>query len=282
MYILFDIGGTNTRVARSRDLASFDHMVKYKTPKDFDEGIEKFVATAQELAGDETIEMIAGGIAGPLDAEKTMPVGGPNILGYHNKPLKMELQQRLGAPVFLENDASMGTLGEANFGAGKEYRVVVYMTISTGVGGGKTVDGVLSPSADGFEPGWQIVDAGNTLCEGCSERGYLIDYISGASVEKRHGKKPYEITDKDFWDEKARLLAYGLNNIAVIWSPDIIVLGGSMMKEIGIPVESTRKYLKEVLHIFPEPPIVEKAVLGDELGLYGAMAYLKQKRENGK
>ncbi|OIO32029.1 MAG: hypothetical protein COZ49_00965 [Candidatus Yonathbacteria bacterium CG_4_10_14_3_um_filter_47_65] len=278
MYILFDIGGTNTRVVRSNDLKVFSDVVKYETPKDFAEGISKLVATAQRLAGGEYIEAAAGGIAGPLDAKKTMAVGGPNIPGYHEKPLKSELESHFGAPVHIENDASMGTLGEANFGAGKGYRVVVYMTISTGVGGAQTVNGALSSSSKGFEPGWQIIDAGNTLCSGCSEYGYLIDYISGASVEKRHGKKPYEITDKDFWENKARLLAYGLNNLAVIWSPDIIILGGSMMKTIGIPVESVRRCLKEVLHIFSEPPIIEKAVLGDELGLYGAMAYIAQKK----
>lgn len=94
-------------------------------------------------------------------------------------------------------------------------------------------------------------------------------------LKKKYGKKPYEITDKKIWDETAKILAYGLNNTIVHWSPDIIVLGGSMFKKIGIPVPRVRFHLKNILKIFPELPAVEKAELGDVGGLYGALVFLK-------
>ncbi len=281
MYITFDIGGTKTRIGISKDGKSFENIISFATPKDFEEGMGAIEKHIKDLMGNAEITAMAGGIAGPLDKEKTMAVGGPNISGWHNKPLKEELSKILGVPVHLENDAAMGTLGEANFGAGKGKKVVVYMTISTGVGGARTVDGVLDPSAMGYEPGWQIIDASETLCsdDTCVGKKYLIHHISGADIERHTGKKPYEITDTDFWDNEAHLLAYGLHNIAVIWSPDIIVLGGSMMKEIGIPIEAVRSYTKKEMQIFPEIPEIAHAKLGDELGLYGALAFLKQQEK---
>ncbi|MFV1917705.1 MAG: ROK family protein, partial [Patescibacteria group bacterium] len=106
--------------------------------------------------------------------------------------------------------------------------------------------------------------------------GHLEAHISGAAVEKRYGKKPYEITDDKFWDELARLLAFGLNNTIVHWSPDVVVLGGSMMKKIGIPIDRVKFHLKKILKIFPELPEIKKAELGDLGGLHGALYYLKQ------
>ncbi|NOZ26048.1 MAG: ROK family protein [Nitrospirae bacterium] len=264
------------RLAASADGTALDAVKKLPTPKGFEEGIEAFKEAALELARGERIDAVVGGIAGPLDKDKTMAVGGPNIPGWWNKPLKDALERALRTVAHIENDAAIGALGEAIYGAGRGYPIVVYITVSTGVGGARVVNGRIDDAAMGFEPGAQIIDAGNALCPGWSERGYLINYVSGADIERQCGKKPYEITDEKFWDERARFLAYGLNNVTVLWSPDIIVLGGSMMNEIGIPIERVRHYLKEALNIFPSPPVVEKAELGDELSLYGALAYIGQ------
>lgn len=284
MYILFDIGGTNMRLAASKDGKTFGEIKTVPTPKKFEEGIEAFKRIASELSGGEKIGAIAGGIAGPLDEKKGMAVGGPNIGGYHNKPIKSELEAAFGAPVYLENDAAMGVLGEANFGAGKGYEIVVYITISTGLGGARAVGGVLDPSAMGYEPGWQIIacsevarDEENEGDEHCVKRGYLSHYVSGAEIEKHYGKKPSEITDETFWNERAKFLACGLNNIIVLWSPNVIVLGGSMMNQVGISLEKVRSYTQDAMRIFPRIPDIKRAQLGDELGLYGALASLKQK-----
>ncbi len=171
------------------------------------------------------------------------------------------------------HEAMVG-LGEANYGAGRGKDIVVYMTISTGVGGVRIVKGNVDESAMGFEPGHQIIDPDNTLCPTCDGND-LEAYVSGTSIEKRFGKKPYEIQDDAVWDELAKFLAYGLHNTIMHWSPDIIVLGGSMMKEVGIPLPAVRTHLSGIMKIFPTLPQIEKAELADFGGLYGALYFAR-------
>lgn len=274
MYILFDIGGTKMRVVSADRKKFLAEPVVVNTPKDFDEGIETLKNIIKNLTGDAPIEAIVGGIAGPLDQEKTMLVKSPNLGGWVGRDIKKALTESFNVPVSIENDAALVGLGEANYGAGQGNSVVVYLTISTGVGGVRIVNGNIDESAHGFEPGHQIIDPDNTLCPQC-EGNDLEAYISGTAVEKRFGKKPYEIHDGVIWDELAKFLAYGLNNTIMHWSPDIIVLGGSMMKEVGIPIPAVKKHLVETLKIFPQIPKIEKAELADFGGLYGALYFAR-------
>ncbi len=276
-YLLFDIGGTKTRIALSTDGKSFGEPRVIPTPKEFAEGVSLFRDVALELSGGKKIKAVAGGIAGPIDREKTMLVNSPHIPGWIRKPLKKELQKVLGAPVYIENDAAMAGLGEAAFGKGKGKRVVVYMTVSTGVGGSRIVDGKIDESAMGFEPGHQIIDPTGSLCPDCkSVPGYLERYVSGSAIERRYKKKAYEISDPKVWEEEARFLAYGLNNTIVHWSPDVVILGGSVTESIS--VSRVRFHLRRIMKIFPNIPLIDKAVLGDFGGLYGAMYFLKNLR----
>lgn len=278
MYLLFDIGATKTRIAVSPDGSELNSPEILSTPPRFIDGIKNFVAIAQKLTQGGKIRAAAGGIPGPLNKERSVVINAPNLPDWNNKPLKKQLEEGLAAPVFIENDTAMVGLGEAVVGPGMGHSIVVYMTISTGVGGVRLVDGRIDRNSLGFEPGHQYIDADKSLCPPCPGLGTLEDYISGRSFEQRFGKKPYEITDEKIWDETARWLAFGLNNTVVHWSPDIVILGGSMMKKIGIPIERVRYYLKQTLKIFPIPnhPRVEKASLGDVGGLYGSLSYLKQ------
>lgn len=244
------------------------------TPKDFNEGIETLKRIIGNIANGTPIQAIVGGIAGPLNKEKNMLVKSPNLGGWVGRDIKNALADAFKVPVMLENDAALVGLGEAHFGAGRGKTIVAYITVSTGVGGARIVDGLIDESSQGFEPGHQIIDPDNTLCPTC-EGNDLEAYISGTAIEKRFGKKPHEIHDDAVWDELAKFLAYGLNNIIAYWSPDIIVLGGSMMKEVGIPVPLVRAHLEKICKIFPTIPLVEKATLEDFGGLYGAMVYAR-------
>ena len=278
MYILFDIGGTNMRVALSRDGENFESPKIISTPKDFDHGMQAIKDIVVALAGDTPIIAAGGGIAGTLSKDRTIFLNGPHLQGWNKKPIKKALEEAIGVPVFIENDTAIVGLGEAIAGAGKGHDIVVYVTVSTGVGGVRIVNGSIDVSAMGFEPGHQIIDAGGALRESSvGGRGFDLEgYISGTAISERYGKKPYEITDEKFWDEMARLLAYGLNNTIVHWSPDIVVIGGSMMKKIGIPMDRVRAHLKGILHIYPELPFVEHSSLEDVGGLHGALHFVKQ------
>lgn len=269
MYLLFDIGGTNTRLAISRDGKTLEEPTNIPTTKDFDGGIAQLKKFINKRAGGEKITAAAGGIAGPLDREKTMLVNSPNIPDWARKPLKKALEDAIGAPVLLENDTALAGLGEAVFGAGQNFSIMVYITISTGIGGVRIIDKKIDRNALGFEPGQQIIDYKN----GASLEGI----ISGSALERRFNKKPYEIIDEVVWEEEARILAYGLNNVIVHWSPDGIVLGGSMiLKKPGVDIHRVRFHLKNILHIFPDPSPIVEAALANFGGLHGALAYLQE------
>jgi predicted NBD/HSP70 family sugar kinase len=282
MYLLFDIGGTKMRLAVSADGKTFSEPKICKTPTlNFNEGIRLFGELAKELSGGKKITASAGGIAGPLDRNRTKLVRSPNISGWVDKPLKDSLEQILDAGVFLENDTAIVGLGEATAGAATGFDIAVYITVSTGVGGVRIVQGKIDQSAMGFEIGHQIIDASNnsvdSACSQCGHVGELEGLVSGTALSRKYGKKPYEITDSVVWEETARLLAIGLNNTIVHWSPDVLVLGGSMIVgDPAIPLEAIQRYVRDTVTIFPELPDIKKAELGDVGGLHGALAFLHQ------
>lgn len=276
-YILFDIGGTRTRVAVSHDGETFDEPKIFDTPKDFATAIMLLKNTAYELCGGEKIDFAAGDVAGVFSRDKAILLKSPHLPGWNGKNVKHAIETALSSPVLLANDAAVVGLGEAVYGAGKGHEIVAYITVSTGVGGARIVDGNIDASAMGFEPGHQIFDAsGGFHANSVGGMGMDLEgYVSGSAITARYGKKPYEITDKKFWNEMARLLAYGLANTIVHWSPDVVVLGGSMMKEIGISVKETEEHLGGILRIYPDLPRIVHSELGDIGGLYGALALIK-------
>lgn len=274
MYILFDIGGTKTRVVSADRKKFLAEPVVVATPKSFRDGIETLKNIIGNLTGGEPIEAIVGGIAGVLNPERSGLARSPNLGEWVGGDIKKALMEVFNVPVSIENDSALVGLGEATYGAGRDDSIVVYLTVSTGVGGVRIVNGVIDENALGFEPGHQIIDPDNTLCPSC-EGNDLEAYVSGAAIEKRYGKKPYEIHDEAIWDEVAKYLAYGLANTIVHWSPDVVVLGGSMMKEVGIPIPAVKKHLTETLKIFPTIPEIKKAELGDFGGLYGALSFAR-------
>jgi len=282
-YILFDIGGTKTRVALSRGLETFEEPIKYDTPQSFEKGMTAFQDAVSKLTGGEKVQGLAGGIRGVHDREKTMMIKDPGgkLPDWEGKPLTETFKDMFGAEAHLENDSAIVALGEAHFGAGKGYEIVAYHTVSTGVGGARVVNGDIDEASVGFEIGHQVLDLDRSIL-GEDIPHTLENLVSGAALQERRGVKPYEIPQDDpVWDELAGYLARGLKNTITYWSPDIIVLGGSMI--IGDPrifLEDIIRHTKELLaDELPCPDIVD-AILKDEGGLYGAIALLKQKQKN--
>jgi predicted NBD/HSP70 family sugar kinase len=281
MYILFDIGATKMRIARAANLTSFDTPVILDTPPAFDDGMRLFAETAKRLAGDEKIIAIAGGITGSLSADKRMVEVSPHLPGWAHSAVAARLEDALGAKVYMENDSAIVGLGEVHAGAGKGYPICAYITVSTGVGGARFVDGLLDRKAVGFEPGQIIIDADGNMCPQCEKPGTIEHYVSGTAVEKRFGKKPYEIPqDSPLWNELAEWLSIGLSNIIMTWSPDAVVLGGSMM--VGDPAISTavvRDMLGKNIEIFRKLPEIKRAELGAIGGIHGALVHLTHSLE---
>ncbi len=283
MYILFDIGGTKTRVAASTDLFTISDVVKFDTPPLYADGMKAVLDAIETVRKGKAIKGIAGGIRGPLNKEHTGIVSETKLRDWVGRSIVGDLKQAYDVPVYLANDTALVGLGEVVFGAGKGYSIVAYHTVSTGVGGARFVDGHLDVMSIGFEPGHQILDIDRTVI-GHATPPTLENLVSGTALEKRRGTKPYEIAQDDYvWDELAKYLASGLNNTIMYWSPDVIVLGGSMI--VGDPrilLEDIIKHTKETVgSLVPCPKIVD-ATLKDEGGLYGAMALLKNELDNKK
>lgn len=276
MYLLFDIGATKMRIAASRDLKTFGVPEVLETPQSFNRGITVFKNAARKLANGELIHAAAGGVVGPFNKERTGLMGSSNLPLWNGRPLKKELERVVKKPLFLENDTALVGLGEAMHGAGKGARIVAYITVSTGVNGVRVVNGKIDENSLGFEIGHQIIDVDKSYCPDCRS-GTLEAYIGGRATERRLGKRPYDIHEKHFWDGYAHLLAAGVNNAIVFWSPEAVVVGGSMMKKVGIPLPRTLSYLRGMLKIYASLPKLRKARLGDTGGLWGALELLRQK-----
>jgi len=265
MYLLFDIGGTKFRYAISRDGETIEEPIIIPTPKTYEGMLEEFGKIQKKLPM-EKLHAVVLGIAGSQDKEYAQVLRSKNLPQVVGMPLKKDLEGIFGAPIFLKNDAMIAGIGEAVYGSGKGHHIVIYMTVSTGVGGARIVNGKVDSNAMGFEPGKQIIEQGQSL----------ENLISGTAVKERYGKDPREIHDEKTWSDIARLLAVGLNNTIIHWSPDIVVLGGSMiLGEPSIPLDVMKRYLQDILTIFPQLPPIEKAALGDSAGLYGALALAK-------
>jgi len=264
------------RVAATEVLNGFEEPVILDTPQSFDEGVRVLTETARSLAKGRAIQSMVGGLPGPVNREHSALENAPHLQDWIGKPFKLQLETALNVSVHMENDSAMVGLGEANFGAGRGFSTVAYITVSTGVGGTRIVQGRLDSSTKGYEPGHQIIDFGRTLCPECKS-GSLEDHVSGTAVKERMGKEPNEITDSAFWDEIARWLAVGVMNTTLHWTPDVVVLGGSMIvKQPGVDVSRVAHHLADILTIYPTPPAVKAAELGALGGLYGALALLEQ------
>ena len=281
MYILFDIGGTKTRVAATNDLETILRVEKFNTPLSYFDGMTAIIAAIETVRGGESVTAIAGGIRGPLNHEKTGIVSEKVLIDWVGRSITDDFRAKYHVPVHLENDTAIVGLGEVHYGAGKGSDIVAYHTVSTGVGGARYVHGHIDVVSVGFEPGQQILDIDRTVL-GSHVAPTLENMVSGTALEKRRGVKPYEISQDDhIWDELAGVLAFGLKNTIVYWSPDVIVLGGSMI--IGDPrilLPDIIRHTEEVLGGLLSCPKIVDATLKDEGGLYGAMALIKEKQHN--
>jgi predicted NBD/HSP70 family sugar kinase len=264
MNILFDIGGTNMRVAAGRD-SELGEIKKVPTPQGPKEAMATFVLLAKELSGGEKINRIVGSCRGRI--VDGVLISDKLLSQWAGLRVADELQTALGAPVTIGHDTSYVGLGEVHRGAGRGSSICVYYTISSGVGSARIVDGEIDRGT--YNP-----EAGRALING----EQLEDLVSGTAVQKKFGIHPKELASIDERNKLADILAVALSNMVLHWSPDTIVLGGSMIVGVNpIPLERIEKSLSElVLKTYPSSPVLKMAELGDNGGLVGAMLLAEQ------
>lgn len=260
MILLFDIGGTKSRFAVSHDGLSFDEPLIVDTPQHYSEGILVFNDCVKKVTRGKKIDKAVGGFPGTVIEGKVFR--SPNLPDYEGKLLGYELERIFGIKPILENDADLATLGEAVYGAGKGFQIVCYITVSTGIGGGLVIDKKIQKKKYGFEPGHQIINY--------KTREVLHDLISGTALSKRYNKPAKEIKEPEVYEWISEILGVALTNTILHWSPDVLVMGGSITKDIDI-IE-VEEQIEKNLHIFPEIPKIKRAELGAYNGIWGALA----------
>jgi predicted NBD/HSP70 family sugar kinase len=264
--LVFDIGGTHFRLALT-DGRRLERVQVFETDPTT-AGFEALIATVRHYLRGESITEAVGGLPGQLSRSSGRLVHTPNLPGWKDLPVARRLEAALGCPVTVQNDAALVGLGEAAHGAGRGVDIVVFVTVSTGVNGVRIVNGAIDHNAHGFEIGAQLL-------AGPNGESTLEDLVGGAALAKRSGQAPASIDSDNVWYQEAFYLARGLYNSLIHWSPELIVLGGPMMKDIHLST------VKDELHQLPKVldtwPAMRLATLGDEGGLYGAMAYISAK-----
>lgn len=272
--LAFDIGGTYIRFALVGRSAIVRPVV-LASPGSYHGVLSLIKKQAIRLFGGQRCRLVIGGIAGPLNAKKTGLAQSTHLPFFVGKNLQRDIARFLRTRVLLENDNALAGLGETRFGAGKPYRIVAYIGIGTGIGGSRCVDGRLDQHAFGFEPGHHI------LALPAQRHGYVSQdpgdwesFVSGSAVQKRFGLRAEHLKNRLAWKGLARATAYGLVNVAVFWSPNVIVLGGSLMKTLSIT--EIRHSYRRLLRVFPVRPKILAAKLGDFGALYGALVLSQQ------
>jgi predicted NBD/HSP70 family sugar kinase len=267
MIIIGDIGGTHMRIAVSDTPDSFEEPVIYDTPPDFTSASATFAQAIADVAHGRKVDRAVIGIAGLVSKEHQALLRSPHLRGWEGKNIAQSFGQAINAPVYLENDAVLGGLGEAKRGAGVGASIVAYITVGTGLGGARIVDGRIDRGSCGFEIGHQLL--GTT-----PEAPEWEALVSGSGIEKRYGKPASELNDIAIWNESARYFAYGLYNTILHWSPDRVVLGGASFRlKNSIPIEPMKNELRAIATALTELPDIQLAKLGDHSGLYGAIDF---------
>lgn len=268
MFVMVDIGGTKTRIGCAHDFDALASVEIFLTASNYADGLSALVGAVKKIGG-EKLRGVAVGAPGVLSRDKRRIVNAPNIPRWNEATLADDLEAALGAPVIMENDTALVGLGEATVGAGKGAAVVAYVTISTGVNGARIVDGALDRAAFGFEIGEQLLGRD-------ASAGTLEELVSGCAIEERFGAPPATLgKEHPVWEELAEIVAVGLHNTIAYWSPERIVVGGSMMKEVGIPLDRIGVHLKRLKRKNPVLPEISPASLGDLGGLWGGLIRLR-------
>lgn len=306
LYIGIDVGGTAVKgavVDESGKLHGEDSVVTVKG-----EGlIDGIVALCNRLSklNKEPVEGIGVGCAGVIDSENGAVVLARN-LSLADFPMAKLIGEKCGLPVRITNDANAAALGEAKFGAGKNYKNSIFVTLGTGVGGGIVINGKLfeGNKSAGAEIGHMVIKYGGEPCS-CGRRGCFEAYSSATALKRLTreamradagssmwgkytpdtvtGKTAFEYAEVDpaakrVVEEYVSYLACGLANLANAFRPEIIMLGGGVSKEGERLIAPLRKALdKEVFAAQYAPVKVECAALGTAAGAIGAAALCMRK-----
>ncbi len=310
MYVVgIDLGGTQVRAGLVDEKGRIVRREAMPTrAREGQEAVLNRIATlVRDVCADvpwNSIRAVALAVPGPVDPYTHTVRLAPNLAGWRDVPVGDLLSEKLGRPVLVGNDANLAALGEYRFGAGRGIDHLIYITVSTGVGGGIIVDGRLLLGHKGYaaEVGHHVVLANGPRC-GCGNRGCLEALASGTAIAREarvavamgEETRLREMCEGDIWRIDARMvgeaaragddvagrvmqraghyLGIGIVNLMHIFNPRRIILGGSVMKAGRLVTEPMWEAIRERAHTaYLEDFDIREASLGDDVGILGAAA----------
>lgn len=277
-----DIGGTKFTVGAFEG----DRLVARETrPTDRTGGPRSIVAAIREIHSHWLSELdfrpdrCGIGFGGPVDFASQTVTLSTHVGGWSGYALVSEISDITGVRPIMDNDANVGALGEAYYGASKDTRSSLYLTVSTGIGGGIIIERSIYRGIDSFagEIGHMnlVPDGPDCLCgsRGCFER-----MCCGLWLERDYGKSAKELlTDVEFVGRYVVYLARGLKAALMILNPEMIVIGGGISKTGDRLFVPLREELGRQMPAWSRArQVVEPARLGDDSVLYGALVLASQ------
>ncbi|MEI6971531.1 MAG: ROK family protein [bacterium] len=307
-----DIGGTKTAICVGSGTGKILSSIRIPTltatsMKDYFRQIKLKCDEAMDQAGLKMRDIDAVGISapGPLSVPKGMLLAPPNNPGWKNVPVVRVMEDMLGRPVILNNDANAAVLAEYYFGKFKGTRDLIYLTFSTGMGGGIIAAGRLVQGVNdmGGEVGHQTLDINGAEC-GCGRRGCWEAYVGGRNLAERLKAKiragniktlivdkaggdidritakslaeatragdPFAVAE---WDSFMEHLAHGIGNIIMILNPKAIVLGTMAIHEGSLVMKPLKEKLRKYTWEWPRKACtIAPSNLGVEIGELSAIA----------
>ena len=299
-----DIGGTQIRVAlvdRKGAIAE-RHVIPTLAQKPRDDVVQRFVEALKRVvvgAADGALVGVGVSLASPTDPATGVMYNPPNLPGWDGFSLKPVIEAELSLDASCANDATLAALAEQKYGAGRGYKHLIYMTLSTGIGGGVVIDGRLYTGRGGFagELGHITVDRNGPPCN-CGNVGCLEAVASGTAVA-RMARERIDTGEASvlagvaedaldaravaeaarsgdglalaIMDEAGASLGCGIISILNIFDPEVIVLGGGMSQSLDLLEQGITREIAShgMAHYRGRLPIV-KSELGDDVSLLGA------------
>jgi glucokinase len=280
MILAIDIGGTKFTIA------AFDgSRMARRESRTTDAGggrewmVSQIAAIVSEWKRDFTFERCGIGFGGPVNFAEQRVVLSTHVGGWRDFDLCGFVRDLTGAPAVMDNDANAGAIGEAEFGAGKGFSPLFYMTLSTGIGGGIYEDGRVWRGADSYggEIGHLTIRPDGPECL-CGARGCLERLCCGLWLARDYGKPAKELMqDAAFVERYVKDLALGLKAAIMLLNPQRIVIGGGIAKAGDRLFVPLRTELRRQITSWSGARIdVVPAALGDDSVLYGALSLARR------
>ena len=268
--LVVDLGGTRMRTAVLDPYGGLLHRTSASTPPDRPEALAGAILETLESSRFHIAGAVVG-IAGPVSYAEGRPLRLPNLPQWEGFVSAEGLARVVGLPVTLANDADLAALGEHRFGAGRGTSDMVYVTVSTGVGAGAILNGrLVHGRRSGAEIGLTIVDVGT---------GAILEELgSGTALERMTGLSGAQVTLRAAQGDTAAIEAFrrvgrvvgtALYNLARLYAPQRIVVGGGVMQAGVHLLNPVRAFLEER----GEDVEVVASALGDDSGLRGGVAF---------